>query len=67
MHGGGWVLGDETSSDLYLQKLAESCGLLCVSVGYRLAPEEPFPAAPNDCYDVAEWLIDNARMEYGPH
>lgn len=64
MHGGGWVLGDETSSGLYLQMLAESCGLLCISVGYCLAPEEPFPAAPNDCY-IAEWLIDNARMEYG--
>ncbi|PVH75075.1 alpha/beta-hydrolase [Cadophora sp. DSE1049] len=65
LHGGGWVLNDEESSDLYLQKLADGCGLLCLSVGYRLAPENPFPAATHDCYDAAEWLVDNAQAEFG--
>jgi acetyl esterase/lipase len=65
IHGGGWVLNDEMSSDPYLQRLADSCQLLCISVGYRLAPESPFPAAPQDCLDVAEWLVDNGTAEFG--
>lgn len=65
IHGGGWVLNDETSSDVYLQGLADSCALVCVSVGYRLAPEDPYPAAPNDCVDVATWLSENASRRFG--
>ncbi|RTE70313.1 hypothetical protein BHE90_015292 [Fusarium euwallaceae] len=60
LHGGGWVLNDEESSDVYLQTIADTCQLTCVSLGYRLAPEHPFPAAPNDCVDGAQWIIDNA-------
>jgi acetyl esterase/lipase len=36
-----------------------------ISVEYRLAPEHPFPASPDDCYDVAEYLVDNALSTYG--
>lgn len=64
-HGGGWVLNDETSSDLYLQKVANTGNLVCISVGYRLAPEYPFPAGPQDCFDVASWLIDHGEKEFG--
>ncbi|EXJ60792.1 hypothetical protein A1O7_04945 [Cladophialophora yegresii CBS 114405] len=65
IHGGGWVLNDETSSDLYLQKVANAGSLVCLSVGYRLAPEHPFPAGPQDCFDVATWLIDHGEEEFG--
>jgi acetyl esterase/lipase len=65
IHGGGWVLQDEKSQDLALQTIADATGLLCISVGYRLAPEHPFPAGPNDCYDAAEYLVDNAETEFG--
>ena len=65
IHGGGWVLQDQKSQDPALQDIANSTGALCFSVGYRLAPEDPFPAGPNDCYDAAEWLVDNAESKFG--
>ncbi|EXJ79683.1 hypothetical protein A1O3_07964 [Capronia epimyces CBS 606.96] len=65
MHGGGWCFQDEKSQDTPLQNIANSTGTMMLSVGYRLAPENPFPAGPNDCYDVAEWLVDNAEAEFG--
>ncbi|KIV91419.1 hypothetical protein PV10_05961 [Exophiala mesophila] len=65
IHGGGWVLGDEKSQDPALQDIANTTGMLAVTIGYRLAPEHPFPAGPNDCYDAVEWLVDNAEREYG--
>ena len=65
IHGGGWVLQDEKSQDPALQDIANGTGVLCLSVGYRLAPEDPFPAGPEDCYDAAEWLIDNAESNFG--
>ncbi|KAL9086433.1 MAG: hypothetical protein Q9159_004145 [Coniocarpon cinnabarinum] len=49
------------SQDPLLEFLAESFTLTVVSVGYRLAPEHPWPAGPNDCFDVGEWLVDNAQ------
>jgi acetyl esterase/lipase len=65
IHGGGWVLQDEKSQDPALQSIADATSLLCISIGYRLAPEHPFPAGPEDCYDAAEWLVDNAEKRFG--
>lgn len=65
IHGGGWVLQSERSQDVVLQDLANTNGVLMFSVGYRLAPEHPFPAGPNDCYDAVEWLVDNAQEKFG--
>lgn len=65
IHGGGWVLQTEKSQDVVLQDIADTNGILMFTVGYRLAPEDPFPAGPNDCYDVAEWLVDNAERKFG--
>ncbi|KAK2789230.1 hypothetical protein FQN52_006322 [Onygenales sp. PD_12] len=64
IHGGGWVLSDEKSQDQTLQDIADTHGLVCLSVGYRLAPENPFPAGPHDCFDVAEWLVENAKSVF---
>lgn len=65
IHGGGWVLQSEHYQDVMLDFIAENCSLIVVSVGYRLAPENPYPAGNEDCFDVGEWLVDHAEREYG--
>lgn len=65
IHGGGWVLGDQHSADALLQFYADAGDLAIVSVGYRLAPEHPFPCAPNDCIDVGEYLVENGKFLFG--
>ncbi|MEM6616759.1 MAG: alpha/beta hydrolase [Pseudomonadota bacterium] len=65
IHGGGWVFGGADEQDPYLEVLADRCGLTAVSVEYRLAPEDPYPAAPDDCEAAALWLVQNAEKEFG--
>jgi acetyl esterase/lipase len=55
----------KNSQDPFLQGYVQNTGVLVVSVGYRLAPEDPYPAPAHDCYDVAEWLVQNAEKEFG--
>jgi acetyl esterase/lipase len=57
LHGGGWTLGDADAQDLRLQRLARDTGLTVVSVDYRLAPENPYPAGADDCEAAAVWLV----------
>ena len=64
-HGGGWVLGDHLSADELMLKYADAADSAVISVGYRLAPEHPFPKGPEDCFDTAEYLIRNSLDEYG--
>jgi acetyl esterase/lipase len=65
IHGGGWVLQTEHYQDLMLNWFAQNCQLTVISVGYRLAPENPYPAGNDDCEDVGAWLIDHAQEEFG--
>jgi dienelactone hydrolase len=65
IHGGGWVLGSSQQQDPMLEQIADATGLAVVSVEYRLAPENPFPAGPDDCEDACAWLIQNAQKEFG--
>lgn len=46
-----------------MDEISKRTQLLIVSVEYRLAPEFPYPAAAEDCYEVAEWLIANSRSK----
>ncbi len=65
IHGGGWTWGTADEQDPWLERLAERCGLAVVSVEYRLAPEESYPAAPDDCEAAALWLIREAESRFG--
>jgi acetyl esterase/lipase len=65
IHGGGWVLGRAHLQDAYLETIARHTSCAVISVDYRLAPEHPYPAAPDDCEAAARWLLENGRREYG--
>jgi acetyl esterase len=65
IHGGGWVLGSADQQDPMLERIADNTGLAVVSVEYRLAPENPYPAGPDDCEFAAAWLVKNAKAEFG--
>lgn len=61
MHGGGFVLCDLDTHDNICRALCNAAGALVVSVDYRLAPEQPFPAAPEDAYRALLWLQAEAE------
>jgi acetyl esterase len=65
LHGGGWVLGGADMQDPMLERIADNTGQAVVSVEYRLAPEHPYPAGPDDCETAALWLVENAGREFG--
>lgn len=65
IHGGGWALGAHDQQDVLLKVVAEATGLAAVSVGYRLAPEHPYPAGPDDCEAAALWVVANVEREFG--
>ena len=60
-HGGGWVVGSLETHDVVGRSLATAAGCLVVAVDYRLAPENPYPAAIDDCWAAVEWLSEHAQ------
>jgi acetyl esterase len=62
--GGGFVVGSLDTSDAICRALAVLVPCVVVSVGYRLAPEHPFPAAVDDCYAGVKWVAEHAS-EFG--
>ena len=61
LHGGGWMLGSLESFDTVLRALANASGAIVVSVGYRLAPEAPFPAGLEDAMGAVRWIAAHAE------
>ncbi len=59
-HGGGWVVGNIESHDNLVRNLALKSNHIVVSVDYRLAPENQFPAAIEDSYSALKWVAANA-------
>jgi acetyl esterase len=59
-HGGGFYLGDVEGYDPICRVLANATGVAVLSVGYRLAPEYPFPAAVEDAYAATRWTYRHA-------
>ncbi|MBS1105390.1 MAG: alpha/beta hydrolase [Deltaproteobacteria bacterium] len=64
-HGGGWALGAAHHCDVANLRIAQQCGIAVVSVDYRLAPEDPYPAGPDDCEAAALWVVEHAAREFG--
>ncbi|MFJ6793868.1 alpha/beta hydrolase [Streptomyces sp. NPDC091268] len=75
LHGGGGVFGDLDTEHPWAARIASLSGAVVVSVGYRLAPENPFPAAFDDAYAALTWTaehagelgVDPARIAVGGH
>ena len=64
-HGGGWVIGGIDEGDDFSRELASVTACAVVSVGYRLAPEAPFPAGLDDCYAALVWTGKNRGNLFG--
>ncbi|NNU16719.1 alpha/beta hydrolase [Parvularcula sp. ZS-1/3] len=65
IHGGGGCIGTADTQDQLLERLAMRLQVAVVSVEYRLAPENPWPAGPDDCEAAAVWLFENAGAMFG--
>jgi acetyl esterase/lipase len=59
-HGGGWVLGSLDSDDPLCRDLCVRSDAVVVSVNYRHAPEDRFPAAADDAFAAVRWLAEHA-------
>ena len=59
-HGGGFVAGDLESQDSLLRALANRSQCIVISVAYRLAPENPYPAGNDDAWAALTWVADHA-------
>jgi acetyl esterase len=60
MHGGGFVVGNLDTHDEMARFLTAETGCVTVAIDYRLAPENPYPAAPDDCFAALKWTAGNA-------
>jgi len=59
-HGGGWVQGNPEQSGWMASRIAVQAGVVVASVAYRLAPENPYPAAVEDCWAATRWIHEHA-------
>ena len=62
IHGGGWVIASIDAYDSSARALANAAKCVVVSVSYRYAPENPFPASHEDCYAATQFVMKNAAQ-----
>jgi len=65
IHGGGWTLGGAHHADPVLEAICRQSQVAVLSLEYRLAPEHPYPAGPDDCEAAGLWLAEHALAEFG--
>lgn len=65
IHGGGFYMSWAARSDFRNRRTAAAAQVAVVSVDYRLAPEHPWPAAPDDCETAALWVLEQAEERFG--
>ncbi|MFW0796231.1 alpha/beta hydrolase [Gordonia sp. CPCC 205515] len=70
IHGGGYVIGKAQQDDALCRRFAAALGAVVVSVDYRLAPDNPFPAPLDDCHEALSLLreldgVDTSRIAIG--
>ena len=65
VHSGGFYMDSAARSDARNALLTRRLSITVVSVEYRLAPEDPWPAAPDDCETAALWLIEHSATIFG--
>jgi acetyl esterase len=64
LHGGGWTIGSLESHDRMCRRLADGSGAAVLAIGYRLAPEDPWPASVDDTVAALRWVA-SAPAELG--
>lgn len=61
IHGGGFFAGSPDVVEEFVKMVVEKTSILAVSIDYRLAPENPYPAGHKDCYSTLKWIYENAE------
>jgi acetyl esterase/lipase len=61
-HGGGWVIGGLNTHDGACRAFADALDAVVVSVDYRMAPEDPFPAPVDDSFAALRWVSDHTTQ-----
>ncbi|KAH9936986.1 lipase/ esterase [Fomitopsis serialis] len=62
-HGGGWTLGNINTENAFSTNVCKRAKAVVVSVDYRLAPEDPYPAAVEDAVEALEWVYQNGKAQ----
>lgn len=60
IHGGGMIIGSPQMDDVLLSRISSELDIVIVSPQYRLAPENPYPSAIDDCNEAWHWMLENA-------